>query len=187
MEEDPSPGWTGVIDVMWPEGIITEFHKHSMCDMVVSLCFRPLPGIWMIVIKVNVVVSWRRYNKRTYIQYVNLTVFSEGFFTFFPSERFFFSLLGVFPDPMWGQRSGMSCVRSKVRDLIRVHIEKSWGEFIFCDIGFKKLNWIESFLVWRPNGSQYCIFKQVKHKIKVQTIRNQLFLCQNHHSCVVVT
>jgi len=33
----------------------------------------------------------------------------EGFFTF-SSERFFFDLLGVVPDPMWGQRSGMSYV-----------------------------------------------------------------------------
>jgi len=36
-EEDPSPGWTDAIDVMWPEGIITELHKQIERVLILTL------------------------------------------------------------------------------------------------------------------------------------------------------
>jgi len=61
----------------------------------------------------------------------------EGFFIFFYLERVFFCLLGVFPDPMWGQRSGMSmCTDCKAL----------WGEFVICGNGLYKINCIEFFI-----------------------------------------
>jgi len=47
------------------------------------------------------------------------------------SPEGFFLLLGVIPDPMWGQRSGMSDCKAL------------WGEFVNCDIWRYKINWIK--------------------------------------------
>jgi len=51
--------------------------------------------------------------------------------------------LGVSPDPMWGQRSGMSiCTDGKAL----------WGKFVICENGLYKYNWTElnySRWIWR--------------------------------------
>jgi len=51
-----------------------------------------------------------------------------------PWKLVFSYFLRVFPDPMWGQRSGCrTCTDCKAL----------WGTFVICDIGLYKINWIE--------------------------------------------
>jgi len=57
----------------------------------------------------------------------------KGSSLFFPWKGFFY-FLGVVPDPMWGQRSGMS---------MYTDCKALWGEFVFCDNGLYKINCIE--------------------------------------------
>jgi len=54
--------------------------------------------------------------------------------TLFSLWKGFFYFGGVVPDPMWGQRSGMSmCTDCKAL----------WGKFVICDFGLYKINWTE--------------------------------------------
>jgi len=65
----------------------------------------------------------------------------------FSPWRGFFYFLGVFPDLIWGQRSGMLYTDCKAL----------WGEFVMCDIGLYKIKWIElnKWSTHCPSGWRY--------------------------------
>jgi len=68
----------------------------------------------------------------------------KGFFPFFPVKGCF----GVFPDPMSGQRSGMS-----------ICTEALWGTFVICENGLYKIHWIELSLDRRCVGDCNALFE----------------------------
>jgi len=96
--------------------IHTLCHTHWLCCYCVLICVQ-----WFLLYTWHLLFcpSWRG---------ILLCCSPEGFFTFFPMK----GCLGVFPDPMWGQRSGMS---------ICTDCKALWDKFVI--MGYtNKLNWI---------------------------------------------
>jgi len=95
------------------------------------------------------------------------SVLSSRVLTFFPRE----GLMGVVPDLMWGQRSGMS---------ICTDCKAIWNIFLICEIGLYKINWIENLI---PEFYKEAFFKeqvmgqQLSEQYLISIVERMLYEC----------